>query len=101
MRVTLDININIYDCNIKMYYSFHHLNHPLHLFIDIAFSSFLNYGGVCTQWTKDFNTKTSHGYSIDLLMENKGVNFHAGIGIGQVIDSPLQVFLKAGFAAII
>lgn len=67
-------------------------------FNELRFSSFVNYGGTWYQWQdakKHF--LLAHGYSIDVLFENKGVHLNTGLGLGQVVPGSWLVFLKAGF----
>jgi len=68
-------------------------------FYELRFSAFVNYGGA---WYQGYQNPRSqmvlaHGYSMDMLFENKGVHFNLGVGIGQVRPGAGQVFLNAGF----
>ncbi|MCX6119017.1 MAG: hypothetical protein NT027_15890 [Proteobacteria bacterium] len=67
----------------------------------LDFSAFLNHG---TAWRGDKLPDqdlfmTAHGYNVDLLMNNKGVRFNLGSGIGQVIGTNWQLYATAGFDA--
>ncbi len=67
-------------------------------FNELRFSSFVNYGGTWYQWQNpNSHLLLAHGYSVDVLFENKGVRLNTGLGIGQVAPGPWLVFLKAGF----
>ncbi len=72
------------------------------IYIDrLDFSAFLNHG---TAWNGDKLPEksrflTAHGYNVDLLMDNKGVRFNCGLGIGQVIGQKWQSYATAGFDA--
>lgn len=67
-------------------------------FYELRFSSFVNYGGA---WYQNENPRSrlmlAHGYSLDMLFENKGVHFNLGLGAGQVKPGPGQIFFNAGF----
>lgn len=65
-------------------------------------SGFFNYG---TAWRgpelpKSENLLTAQGYSLDLFMDNKGVNFNMGVGAGQVLGRPWQAYWTFGFDAL-
>ena len=65
-------------------------------------SGFLNYG---TAW-RGTKMPTKHdliaaqGYNLDLFMDNKGVRFNIGLGAGQVLGKPWQVYWSFGFDAL-
>ncbi len=64
-------------------------------------SGFFNYG---TAWRRTGFPKKSkliaaQGYNIDLFMDNKGVNFNAGLGTGQVLGETWQGYWTFGFDA--
>lgn len=68
----------------------------------LDFSAFLNHGAA---WYGDKLPEksaflTAHGYNLDLLMDNKGVRFNCGAGIGQVIGNKWQSYATAGFDAL-
>ena len=68
----------------------------------LDFSAFLNHG---TAWSGDKLPEksaflTAHGYNLDLLMDNKGVRFNCGMGIGQVVGNKWQSYATAGFDAL-
>lgn len=68
----------------------------------LDFSAFLNHGSA---WYGDKLPEksaflTAHGYNLDLLMDNKGVRFNCGAGIGQVIGNKWQSYATAGFDAL-
>jgi hypothetical protein len=65
-------------------------------------SGFFNYG---TAWRgpdlpKKSDLTAAHGYSLDLFMDNKGVNFNMGLGTGQVLGRPWQAYWTFGFDAL-
>lgn len=73
------------------------------IYIDrLDFSAFLNHGGVWSGGSAPSGSKllTSHGYNVDLLMDNKGVRFNVGSGVGQVIGQRWQLYMTAGFDAL-
>jgi hypothetical protein len=73
------------------------------IYIDrLDFSGFLNHGSAWYgQQVPDFSDMlTAQGYNVDLLMDNKGVRFNLGVGVGQVIKNPWQVYSTAGFDAL-
>ena len=73
------------------------------LYIDrLDFSGFLNYG---TAWRGEDLPETksliaAQGYSADLFMDNKGVHFNMGLGVGQVLGKPWQGYWTFGFDAL-
>jgi hypothetical protein len=73
------------------------------LYMDrLDISGFYNYG---TAWrNKDFPDAKdligAHGYNVDLFLDNKGVHFNLGMGIGQVIQQPWQAYWTFGFDAL-
>ncbi len=76
--------------------------HWILYFYELRFSAFANYGGAWYQ-AQDARShlKFAHGYSLDMLFENKGIHFNLGLGVGQVHPGPGQVYLNAGFDLII
>ena len=69
----------------------------------LDFTAFLNYGGA---WRGDGGTAprsnqlvAAQGYNLDLSLDNKGVRFNAGIGTGQVLGKPWQIYGTFGFDA--
>lgn len=67
----------------------------------LDFSAFYNRGAAWYQWQSPRSRLLeAHGYNLDLSFENKGVRLNAGLGVGQVIGDPLQVYFKAGFDAL-
>jgi hypothetical protein len=65
-------------------------------------SGFFNYG---TAWRgrelpKSESFLAAQGYSLDLFMDNKGVNFNLGGGAGQVLGRPWQAYWTFGFDAL-
>ena len=65
-------------------------------------SGFFNYG---TAWRGQDLPKSefliaAQGYSLDLFMDNKGVNFNLGGGAGQVLGRPWQAYWTFGFDAL-
>ena len=73
------------------------------LYIDrLNFSAFCNYGGA---WNHQVGLQQedlffAHGYSFDLLLNNKGVRFNLGLGTGQVASRPVEVYASFGFDAL-
>lgn len=74
----------------------------------LDFSAFINYGGIWDDGAgstfDDASFIGAHGYNIDLQLENKGVRFNVGVGIGQLFNkefttSDFEVYGKAGFDA--
>ncbi|NDE15497.1 hypothetical protein EBZ80_11255 [bacterium] len=71
----------------------------------LDFSAFLNYGGA---WNSSSHGAIppadrlfgAHGYNLDLQLDNKGVRFNVGGGVGQVFDKPWEAYLTAGFDAL-
>ena len=68
----------------------------------LDFSAFCNYGGTWyeqdgPQW-EDF--VFAHGYSVDLFLNNKGVKFNLGFGVGQVLQQPVEVYGNFGFSSL-
>jgi hypothetical protein len=67
-------------------------------FYELRFSNFINYGGAWDQEEKPSRHMIfAHGYSVDMLFENKGVHFSLGIGAGQTVPGAGQVFFNGGF----
>ena len=67
----------------------------------LNFSAFCNYGGA---WSRRDGLQRedlvfAHGYSVDLHLNNKGVQFHIGLGAGQVLHKPLEVYANFGFSS--
>jgi hypothetical protein len=67
----------------------------------LDFSGFFNHGGA---WNSDkfpglSSLISAQGYNIDLQMDNKGVHFNMGTGVGQVLGAPWQLYATAGFDA--
>jgi hypothetical protein len=65
-------------------------------------SGFFNYG---TAWRNTALPRKSsliaaQGYNIDLFMDNKGVNFNVGLGMGQVLGKSWQGYWTFGFDAL-
>ena len=48
---------------------------------------------------KNIQQSIAHAYFVNVLMENKGVNFSAGVGVGQVLGESFQLFAKASLSA--
>lgn len=73
------------------------------IYIDrLVGSGFFNYG---TAWRgqkmpSGSDLTAAHGYSVDLFMDNKGVNFNLGAGAGQVLSRPWQAYWTFGFDAL-
>ena len=44
--------------------------------------------------------RSAHGYDLDLQLENKGVRFNTGLGVGQVVGRAFEVYLTSGFDAL-
>ena len=66
----------------------------------LDFSAFYNYGGAWNQSVLPPNSsrlKAAHGYNLDLQFENKGVKLSAGLGVGQLVGRPFEVFAKFSF----
>ncbi len=73
------------------------------LYLDrLDVSGFYNYGGA---WRHKDSPDASdlisaHGYNLDLFLDNKGVHFNVGLGIGQVVHEPWQAYWTFGFDAL-
>ena len=67
----------------------------------LDFTAFLNYGGA---WNGPMpeagQLNAAHGYNLDLQLDNKGVRFNVGGGVGQVVEKPWEVYLTVGFDAL-
>jgi hypothetical protein len=69
----------------------------------LDFTAFYNYGGAWTGGEPARGWKRlvgAHGYNVDFQLENKGVRFNIGTGLGQVVSRPWEVYLTTGFDAI-
>lgn len=69
----------------------------------LDFTAFFNYGAAWngTRPPEGWGKLTrAHGYNFDLQMENKGVHFNVGGGIGQVFGRPLEPYINGGFDAL-
>ena len=67
----------------------------------LDFSAFLNYGGAWNGATPgDGRLIAAHGYNLDLQLDNKGVRFNVGGGVGQVVKKPWEAYLTFGFDAL-
>ncbi len=68
----------------------------------LDFTAFYNYGGAWydTLLPDESRLMHAHGYNLDLQLENKGVRFNLGIGSGQVVGDPFQVYITTGFDAL-
>lgn len=69
----------------------------------LDFTAFYNYGSAWNgeEPRQGFNHLTrAHGYSLDLLLENKGVRFNIGLGAGQVVGNDFQIYMTSGFDAL-
>ena len=69
----------------------------------IDFKSYINYGGI---WSDNLGQTISidkmllaYGSSVNLLMENKGVNFYSGLGMGSLHLKGIDFFINLGFEA--
>jgi hypothetical protein len=69
----------------------------------LDFSAFFNYGGIWDTLNEtpyaDVDFIAAHGYHIDLQLENKGVRFNVGVGLGQVFGYQFNIYGKFGFDA--
>ena len=66
----------------------------------LDFTAFVNYGGAWFEGREpDFNI--AHNYDLDLRMENKGVQFKAGAGLGQTIGYDFDYYFTLGFNALL
>ena len=69
----------------------------------LDFTAFYNYGAAWTGpkppqgWQR---LTRAHGYNLDMQMENKGVRFNLGGGIGQVVSRPFELYFDGGFDAL-
>ncbi len=74
------------------------------LYLDrIDLTSFINHGGA---WygeivPEDSVLETAHGHNIDAQLDLKGIGLNLGLGVGQVLKSEYQVYIKFGFDAIL
>jgi hypothetical protein len=69
----------------------------------LDFTAFYNYGGAWTgnEPRQGFDRLIrAHGYNVDLQFENKGVRFNLGLGVGQVVGNPFEVYVTTGFDAL-
>ena len=67
----------------------------------LDFSAFLNYGGAWNGATPaEGRLIAAHGYNLDLQLDNKGVRFNVGGGVGQVVEKPWEAYLTFGFDAL-
>lgn len=67
-------------------------------FYELRFSTFVNYGGAWYQSERPKDRMfVSHGHSLDMYFDNKGVQFNLGLGLGQSVPGPGQIYLNAGF----
>jgi hypothetical protein len=67
----------------------------------LDFTAFLNYGGAWRGSAPPAGRLVgAHGYNLDLQLDNKGVRFNVGGGIGQVFSKPLESYLTLGFDAL-
>ncbi len=69
----------------------------------LDFTAFYNYGDAWygAKPAEGWDTLTkAHGYALDLQLENKGVRFNLGGGIGQVLGEPFEVYMTTGFDAL-
>jgi hypothetical protein len=62
----------------------------------IELSGFLNYANL---WDKGqlLDPILSEGIELSLQLENKGVAFHLGMGVGQVYGDPFELYATLGF----
>ena len=69
----------------------------------LDFTAFFNYGGIWDTLNDisyaDVQFVAAHGYNLDLFLENKGVRFNVGVGLGQVFGEQFNVYAKFGFDA--
>ncbi len=69
----------------------------------LDFTAFYNYGAAWAGkeprvgWDK---LVRAHGYNLDFQLENKGVRFNLGAGIGQVVGNVFETYLTSGFDAL-
>ena len=81
------------------------LNRLLWVFFveSLNFSAFINRGGAWFAGDTNLrnNILTAHGYTLDLLFGNKGVNLNFGLGTGQIWHESFQTYFKFGFDAFI
>lgn len=65
-------------------------------------SGFYNYGSAWRnkEWPDTGDLIGAHGYNVDLFLDNKGVHFNVGLGIGQVVSEPWQAYWTFGFDAL-
>jgi hypothetical protein len=68
----------------------------------LDFTAFINYGGAWYNGRESMKEKlaAAHGYNLDLQLENKGIRFNLGAGVGQVFHKDFQVYLTSGFDAL-
>ena len=68
----------------------------------LNFTAFCNYGGTWYRqdgWSTD-DLIFAHGYNLDLLLNNKGINFNLGLGSGQVLRQTFELYATFGFDAL-
>ena len=68
----------------------------------LNFTAFANYGGA---WYRQDDLSSddllfAHGYNLDLLLNNKGINFNLGLGSGQVFRQKFELYATFGFDAL-
>ena len=67
----------------------------------LELTNFINYGNT---WHHEQKVKPpnilSYGSNLDLFVENKGVNFYTGLGLGKVHQRNLQLYIRFGFDAL-
>jgi hypothetical protein len=67
----------------------------------LDFTAFLNYGGAWRGATPPADRLVgAHGYNVDLQLDNKGVRFNLGGGVGQMFQKPWESYLTLGFDAL-
>ena len=67
----------------------------------LDFSAFLNYGGAWNGASPAADRLiAAHGYNLDLQLDNKGVRFNVGGGVGQVFEKPWEAYMTVGFDAL-
>jgi hypothetical protein len=69
----------------------------------LDFTAFFNYGGAWEMGNSpgEDDLIKAHGYNLDLQSDIKGVVVNLGLGTGQVVGEPFEMYFIFGFDALI